>query len=52
MTFTWKKEHPELEEKVKSQNKNGNKKMNQKHLNIFTNSPKKIRITILNQILE
>ena len=43
--FTWNKGFCELEEKVKSQNKNGNKKMNQKDFSLFAN---KTRMMILN----
>ena len=46
--FTWKKEFRELEEKIKSQNKIGKRKVNQKDVSIFANTPKKIRITSLN----
>ena len=51
MTFIWKKGFGELQEKVKSQNKTRNRKMNQKDLSLFANSPKKIRMVILNQSL-
>ena len=51
MTFTWKKGFGELEEKVKSQNKSANRKMNKKDLILFSNSPKKI-IMILNWKLQ
>ena len=47
MTFIWKKGFGELQEKVKSQNKTRNGKMNQKDLSLFANSPKKIRMVIL-----
>ena len=42
MKFTWKKEFGELEEKAKSQNENGDKKINLKDLSFLANSPKKI----------
>ena len=51
LTFTSKKGFGELEGKVKSENKNGNKKMNQKDLSFFAESPKKIRMMLLNQNL-
>ena len=51
MTFTRNTRFTELEKKDKSQNKNENRKMNQKDLSCFANSPKKIGMMILTQNL-
>ena len=51
MTCTLRKGFGELEEKVKFQNKDGNRKMNHKDWSLFASSPKKIRMMILTQSL-
>ena len=48
-TFALKKGFDELETKVKSQNKIGNRKINQSIVSVFANSSTKIRMMVLNQ---
>ena len=50
MTFTWKKAG-ELGEKLKSQNKNKNKKTRQKEWSLPVNCPQKTKMVVLNENL-